>query len=339
MFVAVIPIAYGLKENIPLPAFCKYICPAGTLEGAVGLLSNSVNTEMFGMLGILFTRKFVIMMMIGLLCVFLYRSFCRFLCPLGAIYGLFNRYSVIGVKVDAGLCNHCGACVRSCGMDVRMVGDHECIHCAKCMDVCVQGAISLKAGKITLKAPEPDRGKVDEVWSEKSRTRGRIVRGMALTLLCFALLWFNVLDPSIKERDESTAPVGFEAGNQLADFSIDCLDGTRFHLADTRGKIVFINLWATYCEPCVKELPYFDELYRQHEDETVVLAVHSSLVTQEPKDFLAGKDYQVWKTVNGGPTLPQTIVLNRRGEVIYNKVGSVTPKVLAALYEEAAVLN
>ena len=65
---------------------------------------------------------------------------------------------------------------------------------------------------------------------------------------------------------------------------------------------------------------------------------------------LAGKDYaisfatdtaddQVWKTVNGGPTLPQTIVLNRRGEVIYNKVGSVTPKVLAALYEEAAVLN
>ena len=350
MFVAVIPIAYGLKENIPLPAFCKYICPAGTLEGAVGLLSNSVNTEMFGMLGILFTRKFVIMMMIGLLCVFLYRSFCRFLCPLGAIYGLFNRYSVIGVKVDAGLCNHCGACVRSCGMDVRMVGDHECIHCAKCMDVCVQGAISLKAGKITLKAPEPDRGKVDEVWSEKSRTRGRIVRGMALTLLCFALLWFNVLDPSIKERDESTAPVGFEAGNQLADFSIDCLDGTRFHLADTRGKIVFINLWATYCEPCVKELPYFDELYRQHEDETVVLAVHSSLVTQEPKDFLAGKDYaisfatdtaddQVWKTVDGGPTLPQTIVLNRRGEVIYNKVGSVTPKVLAALYEEAAVLN
>ena len=153
VFVIGITAWYGIAHGVALPAFCKYICPAGTFEGAMFLLANPANAGDFSMLNILFTRKFVIMLIIGLACVFCYRSFCRFLCPLGAIYGLFSKVAVVGVKVDASRCNHCGSCVRSCGMDVRHVGDHECIHCAKCMDVCNQKAISLKAGTFTLKAP------------------------------------------------------------------------------------------------------------------------------------------------------------------------------------------
>ena len=90
VFVVAIPLWYGLRYQIPLPGFCKYICPAGTFEGAMGHLANPANTSYYSMLGILFTRKFVIMLVIGLVCVFCYRSFCRFICPLGAIYGLFN---------------------------------------------------------------------------------------------------------------------------------------------------------------------------------------------------------------------------------------------------------
>ena len=158
VFVVAIPLGYGLRYDLPLPAFCKYICPAGTSEGAMGLLANPANAGMFSMLGELFTRKFVIMLAIGLACVFCYRAFCRFICPLGAVYGLFNRFSIVGVKVDADRCNGCGACVRSCGMDVRRVGDRECIQCGKCMEVCNRDAISIRAGKYTLKAPERDRG-------------------------------------------------------------------------------------------------------------------------------------------------------------------------------------
>ena len=146
VFVIAIPLWYGLRYQMPLPGFCKYICPAGTSEGAMGHLANPANTSYYSMLGIMFTRKFVIMLVIGLACVFCYRSFCRFICPLGAIYGLFNRFNVIGVKVDNSLCSHCGACVRHCGMDVRCVGDHECINCGKCMDACNQDAIAIKAG-------------------------------------------------------------------------------------------------------------------------------------------------------------------------------------------------
>ena len=88
IFVAAIPLYYGFKYDMHVPGFCKFICPAGTFEGAVGLLSNPKNASLFAMLKILFTRKFVIMMIIALACIFCYRSFCRFICPLGAIFSL-----------------------------------------------------------------------------------------------------------------------------------------------------------------------------------------------------------------------------------------------------------
>ena len=358
---------YGMAHGVALPAFCKYICPAGTSEGAIFLLSNPANANDFSMLNILFTRKFVIMLVIGLACVFCYRSFCRFLCPLGAIYGLFSKVALVGVKVDATRCNHCGACVRNCGMDVRHVGDHECIHCAKCMDVCNQKAISLKAGSFTLKAPAG--GCADDRPDSEARRRklGKIAWGVALAVLCFALLWYNVLDPNIKkdaadpaqteqtaetgtaETDwSSSAPIGNEAGQQLADFTIKCLDGSEFHLADYRGKPVFINLWATYCGPCVKELPFFSELYKAHSDDIAMLALHSDIVTDDPQEYLNefGKDWVmpfavenedevIWNIVGGTTAMPQTIVLNRKGEVVYNQRGSVTPEMLETLYAQA----
>ncbi len=393
VFVVAIPLWYGLRYQIPLPGFCKYICPAGTFEGAMGHLANPANTSYYSMLGILFTRKFVIMLVIGLACVFCYRSFCRFICPLGAIYGLFNRFNVIGVKVDANRCNHCGACVRHCGMDVRHVSDHECIHCGKCMEVCKQGAIAIKAGRITLKAPE--MGCVGDAPDApaKRRKTGRILWGAALAVLCFALVWFNFLDPAVRKdvqqkqatteataepletnapavteapaeaetpavteapaepeataaiSFDSDAPVGHEVGQQLPDFTLECYDGSEFHLADARGKIVFINLWATHCTPCIHELPYFSELYAAHEGDIAMIAVHSKLVTADPVAFIADKgfampfatdtDDAVNAIVGGTGTLPQTIVLNRRGEVVYNRIGSVTPEVLASLYDEA----
>ena len=193
VFVIAVPLRYGLEHHLPLPAFCKYICPAGTLEGAVGLLSHPANAGLFQMLGLLFTSKFVVMIAVGLVCVFCYRSFCRFLCPLGAIYSLFNRFCLVGVRVDTGKCSGCGSCVRSCGMDVKRVGDRECIHCAGCMDVCPEKAITLKAGNVSLKAPEGSFG-ADE--RKKRKNAGRIAWGIALALLCFALLWFNFLSPA-----------------------------------------------------------------------------------------------------------------------------------------------
>lgn len=153
VFVIIIPLMYSL-QSYPVPAFCKYICPAGTFEGAIGLLSNPVNADKFSMLGILFTRKFAIMIGIAVACIFIYRAFCRFLCPLGAIYGLFAKVALLGVKVDQPKCTDCGLCVSHCKVDIRHVGDHECVQCGECRSVCPTGAITWKGSKIFLRGQE-----------------------------------------------------------------------------------------------------------------------------------------------------------------------------------------
>ena len=77
-----------------------------------------------------------------------------------------------------------------------------------------------------------------------------------------------------------------------------------------------------------------------------MLAAHSSIVTDDPAEFLKDKGWEIpftvdtdddllWKIVNGSSTLPQTIVLDKEGIVVYNQKGSVTPEMLEALYEQA----
>lgn len=122
------------------PGFCKYICPAGTLEGAVPLIIADEGLR--ENLGFLFSWKVFILAATLLICMFCYRAFCRFICPLGAFYSLFNPISVFGVKVDENKCTHCNACVKNCRMDVHRISDHECIQCGECMKDCEVKAIS-----------------------------------------------------------------------------------------------------------------------------------------------------------------------------------------------------
>ncbi len=148
--VIAIPIIYA-----GIPSFCKYVCPAGTFGGAVSLLSNPNNTDFFGMLGYLFTWKFCVLVVVVVASIFIYRFFCRFICPLGAIYSLFCKISLLGVKLDKDKCIDCGLCVQGCKMDIKHVGDHECIQCGECISVCPVQAISWKGSQIFLRNTTP----------------------------------------------------------------------------------------------------------------------------------------------------------------------------------------
>ncbi|MBQ8982169.1 MAG: 4Fe-4S binding protein [Lachnospiraceae bacterium] len=130
--------------GIPLvrlePGFCKYICPAGTLEAGIPLVIR--NEALQQLAGFLFSWKVFVCAAILLACMFIYRAFCRFLCPLGAIYSLFHPISFFGIRVDSSKCIHCNACIRNCDMDVKRVCDHECIQCGRCIRQCPVDAIS-----------------------------------------------------------------------------------------------------------------------------------------------------------------------------------------------------
>lgn len=143
--VVALPLYYLAVSGVATPAFCKWICPAGTLEGGVPLLLADANLR--AQAGWLFSWKALLLAATLVGSVFIFRPFCRFVCPLGAIYSFFNRVALFGVRVDEKKCTHCGACTRSCKMDVREVNDRECLRCGECKSRCPTQAISCKFSK------------------------------------------------------------------------------------------------------------------------------------------------------------------------------------------------
>lgn len=142
VFVLVFPVADTNFAGSGDPAFCTYICPAGTLEGGIPLILT--HPELRAALGLLFSVKSAILLAVLVMSVFVSRFFCRCLCPLGAVYGLMNKISLTRLSVDQARCTHCGVCARICpmGLDpVRESRSAECIRCFECVASCPGEAV------------------------------------------------------------------------------------------------------------------------------------------------------------------------------------------------------
>ena len=369
LFTIALPLIYAFRD-FPLPAFCKYICPAGTLEGAIGLLANRANTDLLPMLGPLFTWKFAVLMAIVVGSIFLYRFFCRFLCPLGALYGLFNKISLLGIKLDKPKCTDCGACQAKCQMDIRHVGDAECISCGECMTACPTGAITWKGSKFVLPPNEIGDKIAAPDLTKKYEKRRRALKIVAISLmasvLVSALVYFNFIykdpaqqlpstppaeDQTTADPDTPTAPIGNRVGELCYDATLPIIEASGISdqtvtLSALRGKVVVINFWGTWCSPCVAELPHFDDVATQYGDAVAVLALHTAYGQQEAGAYI-GKNYPAsaiifglddrdyYTTLGGKGTYPMTIVLDAQGVVTARFVGSITHDELVAAVEDA----
>ena len=145
IFVIAIPIILLLLNGVSDPAFCSFICPAGTLEAGIPLVL--LNKSLQSLLGWLFSWKVFLLVVTIVLSVVIYRPFCRFICPLGAIYSFFNRISVFGIELDKSKCTNCAACAHSCKMDInpcKNQNDPECIRCGDCIKACKAGALKYR---------------------------------------------------------------------------------------------------------------------------------------------------------------------------------------------------
>lgn len=150
--VIIAPAVLLFTTGIGTPAFCAYLCPAGTLEAGIPLVSTNESLQM--MVGALFDWKIILLVAILVLCLFIYRPFCRFLCPLGALYSFFNRFALLRYKVDEKTCTHCNACLEVCKMDIKRVSDRECIQCGACVPSCQGNAIRFTLRDMLNKKPD-----------------------------------------------------------------------------------------------------------------------------------------------------------------------------------------
>lgn len=141
-------ILLALTLTLPLvipriPFFCKYLCPSGT---AAGILLASADSAVRPLLGGIFRWKLAVLAVMIVGCLAIWRPFCKYLCPLGAIYGLFNKASLYRLQVDGDKCIHCGKCAdvcRMCADPVENPNSCECIRCGDCARECPAHAITI----------------------------------------------------------------------------------------------------------------------------------------------------------------------------------------------------
>lgn len=332
IFVFIVPILYAFRD-VPFPSFCKFICPAGTIEGGVLLLSNKLNDSFFSMLGPLFTWKFVLMVSILVGSVFVFRLFCRFICPLGAFYGLFNRFSVFGVRFDRSKCIDCGKCVTTCKVDIRHVGDAECISCGECISACPTNAIAYKGTKWIIPSASAADGAITEAENKKADRKCNIIRyavGAVMTVfLILSIIYFA-------NESEPLPEVGIEVGNLCTGYDLEIVDssgltGETVNPVGT-GKITVVNFWGTWCSGCVAELPYFDRIASEYEGDVTVIAVHTNMIHATAPAFITeyypeskivfAKDYDLdgtegyYISVGGRGEYPYTVILDEKGVIL-----------------------
>ena len=143
LLVVGLPLLWRSEYGAGVPFFCEYLCPVGTLEGGVPLVL--LNDVLRPALGWLFRWKLLILIVCILSSIFVYRPFCKYLCPLGAFYALFQRVSLIRMRVDASACVNCGKCAGVCPMQVdpsKTPNSAECIRCGECLRACPADALS-----------------------------------------------------------------------------------------------------------------------------------------------------------------------------------------------------
>ena len=124
--------------------FCK-LCPVGGLQA--GIPQVLLDPDLRTIIGTLFAIKMVIVGIFIVSSIIINRPYCRYMCPLGAIYSLFNRFSLVKISFNETKCTFCSLCAKKCPVDINPIFDYNstiCIRCMECVRVCQTNALKIK---------------------------------------------------------------------------------------------------------------------------------------------------------------------------------------------------
>ena len=138
----------------------------------------------------------------------------------------------------------------------------------------------------------------------------------------------GIMNPDVEEKAKATESPDYPE----ADFNLELIDskGERVSMEQFKGKVIFINIWATWCPPCIAEMPGINKLYNDIKDEDVVF-----LMLSVDKDFAKAKrfnekkgfDFEVYEVDGGIPemyyteSIPTTFVITAKGELALRHEG------------------
>lgn len=124
---------------------------------------------------------------------------------------------------------------------------------------------------------------------------------------------------------------GVESTSPMADLAMTLIDskGKQVNLETFRGKVIFLNIWATWCPPCIAEMPSIHELYKKlgNDVQFVMISVDNNFETA--KRFRERKEYsfEIYSLVSSMPTMyqtksiPSTFVIDTEGRLVYQHQG------------------
>jgi peroxiredoxin len=200
--------------------------------------------------------------------------------------------------------------------------------------VAAQRRADLAAAYQTLRIALATPAKLDAA-TEKRRDRESIAA--LLVLVSLALLIVLVRPIAVPERTVTAS--GSDAAALTAqtapDFTLPTVDGKEIRLSDLRGKVVLINFWATWCPPCVREIPRLVRVSEKYRDQgLVILGINVTAQDDRAKVEQFVRDqritYPVLLDLNSDAgqkyssrLMPTTYFIDRTGKIVHTKVGEV----------------
>ncbi len=160
LFVIILPIFVTDAAGFGQTWFCKFICPAGTMEAGLPLIA--LDPGLRSIIGTLFFSKLTLLFLFIAWSSINSRPFCRAICPLGLILGFFNKVSWLRLKFNNNICVDCKACELICPTGVSFadgrddINSTKCIRCMRCFNFCPGGAITVEFSKTRRQLKDED---------------------------------------------------------------------------------------------------------------------------------------------------------------------------------------